>query len=1631
MHELVNETEITSAYRGRGDGEADDKLVRVFNATVPIDAERAGRLRMRVEALRQLDSTKLVRYEAVEQDADGTWFVVSEWVDCVGWGDVTGKERLFRDPRRKREWVDLFAKMAQALAALHVSGQVVPNLKQADFLLVRRQDGTYDVKLDCSLEPFLREPGTANIDAGHPDSRAGRALDGRSDIWSMGTIYIALVAGCTVTADNAVAVIEGILNRFAPVVLHRKLGALLRSMVDDDPDKRPTSATAVAEAISAVTDQDIAKWVRFAKDPWKNKRLHRRFAWTAAIAVAVVLTVTAEWIRRERSDTEEKIEVVVDGLKTEDARRLAAIRMELDKIDINRHEQRLDLLSDAYKQSLAFVVVEVWEEIAGRRNSLMHASGSAFLVSSDGYLLSNRHVACPWLADTDLAQHFAKRAAQGEQADFGYTMYLWFEGDEAFYSRLITSNDVRDLYRTGNAYCSEGNTPKRVEIVAVNPMPVLLADRERGLQDDVAVLKVNVIPAGALPIPLAKTDGGDAPTRAMPVMAIGFPYGKDPIVGSQVVANWTRGTVTSVYADTLGIDATLHSGNSGGPVIDIKGRAVGIATAVFMARMTEITAQGQTVQRRVTASDMGRVLPIAKAVELLERARAGEPCQRGIPEYAYRRQIESAKAAAVNADWRQAAAETRDMLEPHSGPGILYWAAVLSPTNADASKRAQALDWAVAMQPDHYPAHFLRYCDDWQQGVEVAKRRSRDTLLAADWRSQGEFFGSAVKLIEAAAGEKRLAAMAETVEEAAVLDWVAVETPGTRLSVDDRRKLLLSAFGKVDPDAPFAYVIRYSLDRLGPWTEPTQKKHQRQGGGKDANLAFVAKILAELDHAAATPRITASTGKTSPTRSAYVEDAFLLAANGDWHEALRLAEKFLLEAPSARCSAHCLRVSLLRAQLLASAGDRAPLQAILKGGDAWYAKIARALLDASFVDELIKDGAGDIERTLRLRLALGMASELDGAPDAALGHYRDALDTMLVGRPEFTMAQGRIEALAGNQGQRRSASTRSLIPRAMTTPSWLGPTGLATRKAAAAARVPEPLRESSASRVARWEALGVLSPETVPAVHRAFTVYGRVLRSADKRSKYLPTADSLRVVDGGGDPWALALPDGHIVLSRRALDLCFADVPTAEGDARLAFVLGHELSHLAADDFRHLQAYLFFAEPEHGDEAVRRILREGGDAALLYGDNGDPAERAKAVGAMRAAELQADISGFLYAAIAGFRVDLLAGDGSQREDFFAAWVRQVAHGAEDPRHPDAATRAHVLRRRLGHLQDCVSLFDAGVLFLTLGQYDIALPLFETYQRVFPSREVFNNLGLCYLRRSQPYGIAGLGTLDTTTRAQFLGFDMAVAQISGQDLSEPARGDLGYAIACFEQACQADAAYVPARLNLATTSLLLGADEQHSALGALDQVLALDSGHSQATLLRWLIKCCHEPDESVRAIARDRLAACTLDETIPVWLLQHAAQVLAVGGQDDAAKAFHAAMQSRTQGTPVAPGTTAVAYADLLTITWPVAPGRRVVPDEEPPGLRDYRRVDFHAGCATLADALYLSDNGTMVAVVDEIVRGGRLVYDTPEPLSAVFAAAPADECVLPTGDRVLSSGHGDALLVRHGNLSQYWLVHQE
>jgi serine protease Do len=94
---------------------------------------------------------------------------------------------------------------------------------------------------------------------------------------------------------------------------------------------------------------------------------------------------------------------------------------------------------------------------------------------------------------------------------------------------------------------------------------------------DMAVLRVK---AGK-PLPTVQWGDSDKLLVGDQVLAIGNPFGIGTTVTAGIVSARGRDLNNGPYDDFIQIDAPINHGNSGGPLVDVEGRVVGINTAIY------------------------------------------------------------------------------------------------------------------------------------------------------------------------------------------------------------------------------------------------------------------------------------------------------------------------------------------------------------------------------------------------------------------------------------------------------------------------------------------------------------------------------------------------------------------------------------------------------------------------------------------------------------------------------------------------------------------------------------------------------------------------------------------------------------------------------------------------------------------------------------------------------------------------------------------------------------------------------------------------------------------------------------------------------------------------------------------
>ena len=247
-------------------------------------------------------------------------------------------------------------------------------------------------------------------------------------------------------------------------------------------------------------------------------------------------------------------------------------------------------------------------EEAGTRE--LWSLGTGFLVSDDGLAVTAQHVLYPWRYDKELLVLTTLGLAQVIPDSVRWS--VWPAG------RTVL-DDPADLqsYHEADAYHSDGIEPKLRVLAAPQPRltltmvpsPIGMVELQVPLpgRSDVVVFQID---AGDASLPhLTLSDADESVEPLDEVLAIGYPYSR--LKDGQAWPQGVRGFVRRVGDELLEIDAAVHPGLSGGPLLSAHGKVLGMLSAIIGSEVYAVA---------VLASDIRTVIDDAR-----ERLRESVP----------------------------------------------------------------------------------------------------------------------------------------------------------------------------------------------------------------------------------------------------------------------------------------------------------------------------------------------------------------------------------------------------------------------------------------------------------------------------------------------------------------------------------------------------------------------------------------------------------------------------------------------------------------------------------------------------------------------------------------------------------------------------------------------------------------------------------------------------------------------------------------------------------------------------------------------------------------------------------------------------------------------------------------------
>lgn len=992
--EVLHEGYASILCRAEREGTAEKVMIRLFTSRSGIDEELAERLKQELEELKKLPQDYFVRHREIRRSAEGLWYRVSEWIEVESWSDLMS-EGFFRDYQATSR---LFARIASILEGLHRIGHIIPHLILHDIIPFRKSGEDLQIKIDYKLSRFLDPkmdrpgPMLAKLLKRHPDITNNRPLNARSDIWSLGKIFVELL-----TAD-----LEG--HQYSEMIddlsLPNEVEVLLKLMLADDPDLRPRSMAQVADTLTRIEEKEFERAPQESGRSYPVQEIHGLKKWIRLLVVTVIL--------------------------------LAAVGLFVWLYAYFKQNEGVSTLSDyanQYAPSVAFVLVEYGLVNNGETYYRRRTEGTAFLVGGEGYLLTNRHVACPWLEDRTLINLITHLRLQNMPVQFQYRAYAWFEGQQAF-KRLPKMSEVEaleDVYFLENAFSTHGT--RRLIILGVGKVPKTSRQQIRSpLGDDFAVLKINPVPEGLPPLPLDNRMDPLRIPKLLPVITLGFPLGSQT-QETNINVSVTTGHVRRAFENFLQVDTSLYRGNSGGPIIDNNGRVIGIASSVAVDWATS------PMPVATPLSDMGMVLPIGKAVSFLKEIKSGKPKWNGILDLSADEKIDQVKKLAAQKKWTEAQALSDQTLQGSSNPSLIMSAAMMHFCNEDQQGAASLFDRAISIDAENGLARLMLLFIDWLNERADTNLYYQE-FLELDWRSPYEFYGHLVRVL---VGEIDEETALEGGSNPTNKSWLYYTVGWKRLirsQLAEAEFLFKKAARLTDSDKWIFYLSRAQMQRiqdqrLAQLKEPSDRAtYQGEIETTDRVMEETLQIIEEkrrkltiLADRLTYPEVSLDSRRhilaqmygVEPDNSEILAGLiFVDMMTGAWEMALEQIEDYL-RIPTHESRGR-LSIGLMEPIVWHLIGEveesRARLDAYVdRTADPWFLTIARCLLGETDVDNLVTEAASDPSLILTAHTALGLWAEGSNDTEQAIAHYREALASYMDEFPEYILSLERIKRL--------------------------------------------------------------------------------------------------------------------------------------------------------------------------------------------------------------------------------------------------------------------------------------------------------------------------------------------------------------------------------------------------------------------------------------------------------------------------------------------------------------------------------------------------------------------------------------------------------------------------------------------
>jgi eukaryotic-like serine/threonine-protein kinase len=292
-------------YRAHDETLDREVAIKMLRAGVLTDEESKRRFRREARALAKLNDARIAAvYDVIE--ADSAELIVMELVG----GESLAARLSAGAALGARDATAIALQVAEALQEAQLQGVIHRDLKPANVMITPKgQVKVLDFGLAKLLEPaevkqsLIETQGVMGTPFYmSPEQAQGKAVDGRTDLWSLGVMYYELLAGeVPFQGDSEFAILQAIarddpkrVSALRPET-PKKAESIVGRALEKDREKRYATATEMAADLSALLVS--MRGVIATEEATRSKRA-LQIATAGLAVIFIVVALTAWWFYR-------------------------------------------------------------------------------------------------------------------------------------------------------------------------------------------------------------------------------------------------------------------------------------------------------------------------------------------------------------------------------------------------------------------------------------------------------------------------------------------------------------------------------------------------------------------------------------------------------------------------------------------------------------------------------------------------------------------------------------------------------------------------------------------------------------------------------------------------------------------------------------------------------------------------------------------------------------------------------------------------------------------------------------------------------------------------------------------------------------------------------------------------------------------------------------------------------------------------------------------------------------------------------------------------------------------------------------------------------------------------------------